>query len=343
MPKEVIDFNQAFTIFNNDVYSYNFFKIESYFNDHFTKKYKVCTYRDLEAVCNLHYEHAIKSTFSNYIQQIVLSKNHEERFDGAKLHWLINDVKINGLSYPPQGLLIKNSTGEILYSPHPGTFRFFALYIQNLLNDKYKDSKVVCLDLHNYTNFSDVSFYEWLSACTTGFIRKQRDVSIHLDEKNRLEVHETNNHHDDIIQIHDDDLAEMFNNTYPNFFINPNTEELYRENMIDDLDYFNLKWFNTSIFHIPNLSRFEGVSVYVSKDVKMIESIYCIISLLNITDAVCYTEDLKIIVFNNSHPDTKKLTYHVVNENNEDYYKNMLWTSCKTMIPSTLKGVWYEF
>lgn len=338
MPKEVLDFNQAFTIYENDIFAYNYHYIEKYFNEHYLNKYKITTYKQLESDCKFNIEELIQSTYEHYLDSVIQNKKFEDTFDGAKLHWLINDIKINGLSYPPQGII----TSEKNFSPHPGTFRFAALYLQNLYNKRFENTKVVVLDLYNKTNYQPLTFYRWLEECTTGFLRKDRQISIARTESNYLEVHETNNHHDEIIETHDKDLQELYQKKYPYFFVHPNLEDQYRNNIKDNLDNFHLRWLNTSVFNIPALSRYEGVSIYVHPDVKMNVSIFCFLSLLNLTDAVLYTDDKKIVIFNNRHVDTKKLLKDVVIESTDYFLDNFLWTNCKTEL-SSLKGVWYDF
>lgn len=339
MPKEIIDFGQPLTIYSNDVDAYNFHHIENYFIEHFTNKYKVTTYKQLRQDCMISaIEEIIKLTYEQYFEAILHDKESQYTFDGAKLHWLINDIKINGLSYPPQGII----TSEKNFSAHPGTFRFVALYLQNLYNTRFENTKIIVLDLHDKVNYNTLTFKEWLSECTTGFLRKDRKVGIIKTKNNYLEVQETQNHHDDVIELHNNDLKELYQNRYPYLFIRPNLEDQYKENSIDDLDKFQMRWFSKSVFHIPSLSRYEGVSIYVDPDVKMNVSIFCFLSLLNLSDAVLYTQDKKIVIFNNSHPDTKKLLPEVIDESTDYFLENFLWTNCKTELHS-LKGVWYDF
>lgn len=339
MPKEVVDFGQSFTIYGNDVYSYNFNHIENYFNQHFTNKYKITTYKQIKQDCIINnIEPLVKLIYDQYFDALINNKKAEDTFDGAKLHWLVNDIKINGLSYPPQGII----TSENNFSAHPGTFRFAALHLQNLYNTRFENTKIVVLDLYDKVKYDTLTFHEWLSACTTGFLRKDRKISIAKTEFNYLEVHETMNHHDDIIALHDSDLKDLYQNRYPYFFMRPNLEDQYKDNCIDNLDNFHTRWLNKSVFYIPSISRYEGVSIYVDPDVKMNVSIFCFLSLLNLTDAVLYTQDKKIIIFNNNHPDTKKLLPDVIDESTDYFLENFLWTNCKTELGS-LKGVWYDF
>ena len=58
------------------------------------------------------------------------SKIVSEQFDGAKLHWLVNDVKISGLGYPPQGYTTKTQ-----FVCHPGTYRFLGAFAQQIKAD----------------------------------------------------------------------------------------------------------------------------------------------------------------------------------------------------------------
>lgn len=334
MPKESISVGQEFGVYENDLSAYDFSQPEEVFNK-LPTKYKLCTYQELIDFTQNTYEQVVCRVFTDYFNDM---NDPNAVYDCAKLHWLIHDIKIFGLSYAPQGILIDKE-----FAPHPGTFRFVALYMENKLYNSFPNQKIIVVDTQSTSNFKTLTFLEWLEACTTGFLRKNRNVRIMYPREQQLEVQESNNFHDDCIRAHTEDLYELFHSNAPTIFFRPNSREKIKNAIIDDLEKFPTKVFVESIYTLPSLCDYSGVSVYIDQDVTLHQSIYCFISQLNFTDSVVYTSDKKILIFNNSHPDVRKLSEAIVGESNEAFLEDMRWTAHSKELPHSIKGDWYDF
>jgi hypothetical protein len=138
-------------------------------------------------------------------------------------------------------------------------------------------------------------------------------------------------------------LYALFHSNAPTIFFRPNTREKIKNSIIDDLEKFPTKVFVESIYTLPSLCDYAGVSVYIDQDITLHQSIYCFISQLNFTDSVVYTSDRKILIFNNSHPDVRKLSEAIVGESNEEFLEKMRWTAHSKELPDSIKGDWYDF
>lgn len=115
--------------------------------------------------------------------------------------------------------------------------------------------------------------------------------------------------------------------------------------------------FTYSRFLVPYLENYEGYSIFIDNDILLTEGqIYTFFMHLNLDDAVAcvkypsfdavgtkfkqqknvsYDKKLwsSLMVFNNSHPDCKKLSPHVVNTETGKYLHQFEWTDKISNIP----------
>lgn len=257
-----------------------------------------------------------------------------DQFNSAKLHWLVNDVKISGLGYPPQGYMQKDG-----FVPHPGTFRFFAAFAHQI------KCSVSVWDTYNELNGKSLELFDWISFCTNGFIRQNRYITIKLDDvsdENRetpnryLEVHETNNHHDHNIFNQDKALAEIYNSSKPTIFCA--TEEILNKvkASCSDVDLYTFKVSQLNPFLIPSVMNFKGVAMYIGQEGCINSPFDLLFLYLDINDDVAYIPGTKLIIFNNSTHNCKKLIPEIVSESADIYLEDFLWASKTSIIPKTI-------
>lgn len=263
--------------------------------------------------------------------------NLQNQFNSAKLHWIINDIKISGLGYPPQGFMQGKK-----YVCHPGTYRYYAAFAQQINTD------VSVWDTHNeFTDIEPMDLKEWIQFCSEGFIRKTRVITVESDSienENRmvdnnyrqLEVHETSNHHDHCIFNNDFALGEMYNYTRPTIYA-PNNVELSKiQNKLTNPDLFKFS-VTRNKFLIPSMQNFLGVGFYIERASDINHDPTHLFLYLDTNDdiAVC-DNNSGMILFNCGAPNNKKLIPEIVNESGDTYLNKYLWCSKVSKVPEKI-------
>ena len=213
----------------------------------------------------------------------ITDEDSTQEFISAKLHWLINDIKINGLGYPPQGFMKKD-----LFVCHPGTFRYLAAFAQN-----FDQEFLIAFDPDNIFSENPLTLSEWINICSNGFIRKNRYITIKTDSaepENQyggiLEIHETKNHHDHNIINQDKFLKKLYRNK-PKIFCDD-------EDCLNDIksklrhpELYNYGVIHNK-FYIPSTMNFEGVGIFIDKELKINKDFSHILFYLDINDDIAY-------------------------------------------------------
>ena len=276
-------------------------------------------------------------TFVNYdknAKSYSFPKDVSEQFDGAKLHWLVNDVKISGLGYPPQGYTTKTQ-----FVCHPGTYRFLGAFAQQIKAD------VSVWDTYNEFKPRPLKLQEWINFCSNGFIRKNRHITIKLDDIddiNRetshkfLEIHETKNHHDHNIFNQDRALAEIYNYNKPTIYCASQQILNKVKDLINNADNFNYAVTSSNPFLIPSKMDFKGVSMYIGQEGILHNPFDLLFLYLDINDDLAYIPDADLIIFNNSSHNCKKLIPEIVNESTTEYLEEFKWASKTSVIPKSI-------
>ena len=261
-------------------------------------------------------------------------ENVNEQFDGAKLHWLVNDVKISGLGYPPQGYTTKTQ-----FVCHPGTYRFLGAFAQQIKAD------ASVWDTFNEFKQRPLKLQEWINFCSNGFIRKNRRITIKLDDIydiNRetphrfLEIHETKNHHDHNIFNQDRALGEIYNYDKPTIYCASQQILNKVKDIVDNTDNFNYSITNSNPFLIPSSMNFKGVGMYIGHEGLIHTHFDLLFLYLDINDDVAYIPDSDLMIFNNSSHNCKKLIPEIVNESTSEYLNEFKWASKTSIIPESI-------
>ena len=273
-------------------------------------------------------------TYNSQYYYYQFSEDYQEQFEGAKIHWLINDIKINGLAHPPQGYMQHD-----LYVSHPGTYRYLSAFGQQMEN-----TLVSVWDTHNkFSEIEPLTLDEWVTFCTEGFLRKNRHIVIesdNIEDENRipnlnkrfLEVHERGNHHDHCILNNDLALAQMYNYSKPIIFAQNN---IILENIKTKLS--NPKIFSYKVienkFLIPSNMNFKGVGIYIDADV-MNKDFSHLFLYLDTNDDVAIYKPKSVILFNCGSTNCKKLIPEIVAESTDNYLNKFLWANKISTIPN---------
>ena len=257
----------------------------------------------------------------------------QSQFLGAKLHWLCNDIKINGLGYPVQGFM-KPGGG---YASHPGTYRYFASFVQQI------DGLAFVWDTENIFPKPPLSIEKWIEFCITGKIRNHVTIEIKnndsLEENQHqhwkyLEIHFQQNHHDHCIFLNDQELGKMYNYKLPTIYYSDTDVYNHAVKTLSRPEFFKFKKIENK-FMIPSNENFEGVSMYLNK---LYDDDFTFLFLyLDINDDVAYSEDKQTIIFNNSSFNCKKLIPEIVQESADEYLENFFWCSKKSTMPKLLE------
>lgn len=259
--------------------------------------------------------------------------SNDKQFNGAKLHWLVNDIKISGLSYPPQGYMQHKG-----YVCHPGTYRFLAAFAQQI------ESQVSVWDTYQEFDSEPLDLIDWLNFCSNGFVRKHRIITIELDttlDQNRetenryLEVHETTNHHDHCIFNNDLALAEIYNYDKPTIFAPSDFILKELQKKLQNSGLFKYKTINNK-FLVPYEMDFKGVGIYIEKYEDVGSDFSHIILYLDTNDDVAVYRPTNITIFNCSTPNCKKLIPEIIEESSDDYLNKYLWANKISTIPTEI-------
>lgn len=250
-----------------------------------------------------------------------------QEFISAKLHWLINDIKINGLGYPPQGFMKKD-----LFVCHPGTFRYLAAFAQN-----FDQEFLIAFDPDNIFSEKPLTLSEWINICSNGFIRRNRYITIKTDSaepENQyggiLEIHETKNHHDHNIINQDKFLKKLYRNR-PKIFCDDkdclnDIKSKLRHPELYDYGVIHNK------FYIPSTMNFKGVGIFIDKELKINKDFSHILFYLDINDDIAYCNG--ITIFNNNTHNNQKLIPQIVEESTNKYLETFLWSNKRSKIPN---------
>ena len=263
--------------------------------------------------------------------EVISDEDITQEFISAKLHWLINDIKINGLGYPPQGFMKKD-----LFVCHPGTFRYLASFAQN-----HDEEFLIVFDPDNIFNERPLKLTEWINLCSNGFIRKQRYITIKTDSSDpgnqysdMLEIHETQNHHDHNI-INQDKFLKKLYSTKPKVFSDSKDSINEIKTKLRHPELYDFEVIHNK-FYIPSTMNFEGVGIFLDKDLKINKDFSHILFYLDINDDVAYCNG--ITIFNNSTHNNQKLIPEIVDESTNEYLKHFLWCSKRSKIPDFIGG-----
>lgn len=295
----------------------------------------------------------------------------------AKMHWLINDIKQNGLKEPINGVINADLRHDIEYSlhVHPGTFRRNALRLLN------RDMWVVLFDAYDlFFDYPKKSlmelfeYYEKIENVEISMIHHNTNLMtpqiINIDNDSR-HSHMTKN-----IMAWGKKVKHMFDKPIKIFIgydsSHGDASDICKKSILRKLDlseniqieYLDISkiegWnreykkqsteFAYSRFLVPYLSNYEGVSIFCDDDFIFTENILNTILFLHPDQAVaCVKHDFKkkystkfkntkdvwydkklwssLMVFNNSHPDCKKLTLDSVQKESGKYLHQFEWTS----------------
>jgi len=249
----------------------------------------------------------------------------QKQFLGSKLHWLCNDIKINGLGYPPQGFM-----GTEGYACHPGTYRYYATYLQQV------DGPAFVWDTENIFNKKKINLEEWIKFCIRGDLRNKSTIEIkntdslpeNLHDKWKfLEIHFQKNHHDYCIFLHDKELAKIYNKNLPTIYYSDDTVYENAKKVLARPEFFKFKKIDNK-FMIPYNEKFKGVSMYLNK--KYEKDFTFLFLYLDLNDDVAYSEDKQTIIFNNSTLNCKKLIPQIIEESTNTYLENFYWSNKKS-------------
>ena len=310
-------------------------------------------------------------------------------YHSAKAHWLIDDIRINGLHNPIQGALHMqedHTTYSIQF--HPGSIRS---KVFNAM--RWPTAKYIVWDAYNYIKSEPLTLDEWIDEfmqCIgiNGLVFSYNGgvIECHVTQpsyNHRKLIGEFNkkaskqrankpltiyvgydSRHSDIAEISKfaiEDSIKNINSNYTDFFKDK------EEPIIKFLDKSKIKEytredknqsteFTYTRFLIPYLENYEGISMFLDDDIIFRKSPLELSYFLSPKNAVAclqyeyddfpekkfdgqnnvtYPKKLwsSFMVFNNNHPDCKKLTPEIVNTETGKYLHQFEWTQNIDMIP----------
>ncbi len=253
-------------------------------------------------------------------------------FNFAKTHWLINDIKQHGCGFLPQTFTTyEKESDTFTVNCHPGTYRFYSL----VYNEMY-DVPVLCYDTHDFfKNKKCLSNDEVLEHVKNGVIRErpglyQEIIVDNITNENRIEHHENFNHHDHIIKETYIQLEKLYNDgvtVYVNHDV-PTDVVFY----LQDEYGFKLKKLHDMVnapYYIPHYQDYKGIGIYFNYTMtEEIQKFFTVEMLyeLDFIDDICYTNDRRVLFFNNSSLGCKRLSRGIVGESKSEYLNKFLWS-----------------
>jgi hypothetical protein len=258
---------------------------------------------------------------------ILVEQEFTKVYEFAKLHWLVHDFQVNGISFKPQGFLqnLSKEYKKFSLEIHPGTYRFFALLVAKMHNEY-----VVVADKENYfPDITPLTYEEHLKIVNEGFIRERIDSYAEIETTNLDEPIYTNqensNHHDWNIIIQVEELAKIYSNLT---IYTDDEDDICRLGLLkyEGEKNIEIKAQNKGYAYIPILENYKGVSVYIPKSENM-EDVFTFDMLLHLDldDDVVYFEDSGVIILNNSTPGCRRLITQIIEESKPEYLNKFLW------------------
>jgi len=254
-----------------------------------------------------------------------------EIFNFAKLHWLIHDIKRHGVSFVPQAFTIWEDASKTFHlNAHPGTYRFYAIMYNKMLTQE-----ILLLDTKNFFhNIQTLNKDQIQQIVNNGFIRNRNTYTENssIERESNLsytEYHENLNNHDVNIKINYEELMKIYKDEVTLFLPYGVTE-----NVCDNIKEFNFKIKNLqkrnhAEFLIPHECDFKGIGIFV--DVKTNIEFNnnfrpSMLFSLDIIDDIAYSENKKVMIFNNSSMGCRRLIPGILSESKPEYLNKFLWT-----------------
>ena len=259
-----------------------------------------------------------------------------EIFDFAKLHWLIHDVKQHGVSFSPQAFTIWNDDAKQFHiNAHPGTYRFYAIMYNKMISQE-----ILLLDTKNFfPNIDSLTQEQIEQVISKGFLRNRNTYTeVSIERESQIpytEYHESNNHHDVNIKINYEELMKIYKDDITIFLPHD-----VSNNSLHSLKEYNFKIKNLdnipkAEFYIPSICDFKGIGIFL--DIKTgidLENCFnpTMLYSLDTVDDVAYTQNQKVIIFNNRSIGCRRLIPGIVKESKTEYLNKFMWTKKTTRI-----------
>lgn len=249
-------------------------------------------------------------------------------YNFAKTHWLVNDIAVNGCSFLPQ-----LNINDWHITAHPGTYRFYALVYNNMLT-----GDILIYDYDNLLNTVPALTQEELHKHVESGFMRYREVE-QLQKKQEKagytgyhEVDKTINY---IIKENFYELRKLYS-TFTIYICHDAPPQIMHDiKHTYNVTIKRLPVVKDSIFYIPYLEKFKGVSVFlnykITRDVNNNFDFNMLYSLDTIDD-VCYTKDMQIIIFNNASSGCKRLIPSIIQQSKSSYLKQLKWCKKKKVI-----------
>lgn len=259
-----------------------------------------------------------------------------EIFDFAKLHWLIHDIKQHGVSFSPQAFTIWDEEAKKFHlNAHPGTYRFYAIIHNNMLSQE-----ILLLDTKNFfPNIESLTQKEIKKIINKGFLRNRdtyTEISIERESQmTYTEYHESDNHHDVNIKINYEELMKIYKDDITIFLPYGVSDNVLYSLKEYNFKIKNLENISKAEFYIPSICDFKGIGIFLdlktNMDLKKYFSPTMLYSLDTIDD-LAYTENQKVIIFNNRSIGCRRLIPGIVKESKTEYLNKFMWTKKTTRI-----------
>ena len=249
-------------------------------------------------------------------------------YNFVKTHWLVNDIAVNGCSFLPQ-LSIK----KWAITAHPGTYRFYALLYNNMLT-----AEVLLNDKDNLLDtISTITTNELYKHVESGFMR-YRDIA-KLETRSESAgydgYHEIDSTINYIVKENFHELKKLYSTftIYIRHDVSPQIVHDIKHTY--NVTIKRLPIIKNSVFYIPYLENFKGVSVFLNynttRDINNNFDFNMLYSLDTIDD-VCYTADSQIIIFNNASTGCKRLIPAIIQQSKSSYLKQLKWCKKRKVI-----------
>lgn len=268
----------------------------------------------------------LKYQFNTKAKTIKINLEEDDYFNCfvvSKIHWLMHDFKVNGVSYAPQGFLQKTVDGDQFAAEiHPGTYRYHAMILAEMYNEY-----IIVADKENiFPDHKVLSFEEHNELVNKGFIRERKGSYSEVEVSNKGEdvftLHEAGNHHDWNILKQSEELIKMFTKLT---VYTDDQEGVEKLNLIKEQN-IDVKITDNGYATIPHKEEWKGISVYIPKSDCMEDHFTLDMILdLDIDTDIVYHIDTGVTIINNSSVGCKRLILEIIQESKPEYLDNFLW------------------
>ena len=172
-----------------------------------------------------------------------------------------------------------------------------------------------------------------LKIINKGFLRNRITYTEeNIEEESKLsytEYHENQNNHDVNIKINYQELMKIYKDKITIFLPHGVTENVLYSIKDYNFEIKNLEKIKHAEFFIPHNCNYKGIGIFADVNTGLeFENNFrpTMLYSLDTIDDLAYTDNQKIMIFNNSSIGCRRLIPGIINESKAEYLNKFMWT-----------------